>query len=181
MYAAARPPALCVCVCVFSGDCGEKAMGEDVQWELVLHGFSKLTCWFLLGLWWSSNRRLKQLMMSSLFSVSVYIMADYWWPFSHWVHSEPPPVLLQLARRYSSLLSRLQYIDILPSSDLGLCFRSFIIKVQAFTVVSTRGWCVQICARIVKTSVAGNPVNWLKKCNSNNSNNCYWRRKITWK
>lgn len=59
---------LCVCVCVILVGNMEKAMGEDMQWELVLHGFSTLTCWFLLGLWWSSNRRLKRL-NSSLFSV----------------------------------------------------------------------------------------------------------------
>lgn len=57
-----------LCVCFVSGNCDEKAMGEDAQWELALHGFSKLTCWFLLGLWWSSNRRP---LISSLFSISV--------------------------------------------------------------------------------------------------------------
>lgn len=42
----------------------------ETRWEkreLALQGFSKLTCWFPLGLWWSSNRKL---LISSLFIVS---------------------------------------------------------------------------------------------------------------
>lgn len=43
---------------------------ETRRWEkreLALQGFSKLTCWFPLGLWWSSNRKL---LISSFFIVS---------------------------------------------------------------------------------------------------------------
>lgn len=42
----------------------------------MLHMFSKLTCWFLLGLWCESNMRLRQLMIP-LLSVFLCIMVDF--------------------------------------------------------------------------------------------------------
>lgn len=75
-----------LCVCVVSGNLWRKALGENTEWELVLHMLSKLTCWFLLGLWWGSNRRLKRLLISSLFLFLCIVVDYYLRPFSHWVH-----------------------------------------------------------------------------------------------
>lgn len=113
---------LCVYVCVLVGIV-EKAMGEDTQWELVLHGFSKLTCWFLLGLWWSSNRGLKPLMISSLFSVSVY----YGWSLLGRFHTG----FVYLSLNTSSVdpanpTGLLSHLSTFP--DLGVAFAQFFSR-----------------------------------------------------
>lgn len=43
------------CMCVVCRLCGEGNRRRRAWWDLWLHGFLELTCWFVLGLWWCSN------------------------------------------------------------------------------------------------------------------------------